>query len=90
MNTKKITDSKLLKNIFYAALHHRDSARMRKDDLLNDDYLRTRDAALYDAYAYIVQLIEYRDTIGMVNYKKVFDMKEKFPTESKALPHAQW
>ena len=90
MNMKKITDSKLLRNIFYAALRHRDAARMRKDDLLRDDEIRAKDQGLYDAYAYIVQLIEYRDTIGITDYKKIHNMKEKFPTESKPLPPAGW
>lgn len=61
------------------ALYHRDKAKLRSDDLLREDELREKDKGLYNAYAYVVQMIEYHDSIGLVDYKNLHNMKEKFP-----------
>jgi hypothetical protein len=61
------------------ALYHRDKANLRMNDLLREDELREKDQGLYNAYAYVVQMIEYHDSIGLVDYKKVHNMKAKFP-----------
>ena len=82
-----MTPKKLLENVYFAALYHRDSNESRARDLLRDDEFRERDRGLADAYAFIVQLIEYSDTLGTVDYKKVHNMKQKFPKEPKTLPH---
>jgi hypothetical protein len=82
----KMTPKKLLENVYFAALYHRDSNDSRARDFSRDKTMRERDRGLADAYSYIVQLIEYPDTLGVVNYKKVHSMKQKFPKEPKALP----
>jgi hypothetical protein len=72
-------DSKLLKNIYFSALHHRNSANLRMNNLLRDDIVRAKDEGEFDAYAWIVQMIENEDTIGIADYKRLFKMKEKYP-----------
>jgi hypothetical protein len=75
----KTPPKQLLKNIYYMALYHRDKANLRMNDLLREDELREKDEGLYNAYAYVVQMIEYHDSIGLVDYKKVHNIKAKFP-----------
>jgi hypothetical protein len=74
----KTPPKQLLENIYYMALYHRDEAQLRMNDLLSDE-LREKDEGLYNAYAYVVQMIEYHDSIGLVDYKKIHNMKAKFP-----------
>ena len=83
----KITPKKLLENIYFAAVYHRDSSDSRARDFTRDKILRAKDQGLADAYSYIVQFIEYSDTIGKTDYKKVHNMKEKYPDAPKALPY---
>lgn len=83
----KIPPKKLLKNVYFAALNHKNSAWLRMNDLLRDDLDRKYNKGLFDAYSYIVQMIDYHDTIGIVDYKKIFNMEEKFPEQPKINPY---
>jgi hypothetical protein len=74
-----MTYKKLLKNIYYAALHHEELNRGLYNDLLRDDLSRNKAQGAADAYAFIKQMITHYDTIGQSDYKKVFDMKEPLP-----------
>jgi hypothetical protein len=74
-----MNNQKLLENIYYAALNHRDLHQRLMNDLHRDDLERERSRGLYDAYSYIVQMIIHNDTIGTVDYKKVYKMEETFP-----------
>lgn len=61
------------------AVHHKQLNKSIMNDLLRPDWERKYARGLFDAYAYVVQMIEHNDTIGIADYKKVFKMKEKFP-----------
>lgn len=74
-----MNNQKLLENIYYAALSHRDLHQGLMNDLLRGDLERERSKGLYDAYSYIVQMIVHNDTIGIVDYKEVYKMDETFP-----------
>lgn len=71
---------KLLENIYFAALHHKELNGHLMRDLMRDDYERRVSRAHYDAYAYIVQMVVHSATIGKTDYKKVFKMEDKLPT----------
>ena len=49
------------------------------NDLSRSDELRASDEGRFNAYAYVVQMIRYSETIGKTDYKKVHKMKEEFP-----------
>ena len=71
---------KLLENIYYMALHHRDLNERLSNDLSRDDIQRACDRSCYEAYAHVVQMVTHSDTIGSVDYKKVHKMEQPFPT----------
>ena len=79
-----MNNQKLLENIYYAARHHKELNQLLMNDLLRDDLERERSKGLYDAYSYIVQMLVHNDTIGTVDYKKVYKMDETFPRYLKA------
>ena len=62
------------------SLHHMKLNESLMDNLMRDDVQRARDGGLFDAYAYVVQMIRHNETIGKVDYKKAHKMKEGFPT----------
>lgn len=72
-------NQKLLENIYYAALNHKNLNQLLMNDLHRDDLERFKSRGMFDAYSFIVQMIVHNDTIGSVDYKKVFDMEETFP-----------
>jgi hypothetical protein len=74
-----MTHKKLLENIYFAALHHKNEALFRANDLLRDDLERAKDKGLYDAYSFIVLMVQHSDRVGIADYKKIFKMTEKFP-----------
>ena len=49
------------------------------NDLSRDDVLREKALGAFDAYGYIVQMVEHNDSIGRVNYKKVHKMPGELP-----------
>ena len=71
---------KLLTNIYFLAKHHKELNGLLMNDLMRDDLERRHSRGLFDAYAYIVQMVEHSQSIGTVNYKKVFKMEGKLPT----------
>lgn len=75
----KMTYKKLLSNIYYKAVYHRDLHSHIMNDLLRDDLERKKSLGYFDAYSAIIQMIDYYDTIGSVDYKKVYKMKEELP-----------
>lgn len=70
---------KLLENIYFAAYHHKELNWLLKNDLLRDDLERKKAEGSFNAYSFIVQMIEHHDTIGQTDYKKVFKMKNPKP-----------
>ena len=78
MTQSKIAE-KLLKNIYFMALYHAQQNEFRMNDLTRDDVQRAKDSGLQDAYAYVVQMIRYSESIGNTDYKKTYKMKEEFP-----------
>ena len=71
-----MTNKKRLNNIYYMALHHKKLNQGLKNDMLRDEYYRRYSEGLYDAYAYVVQMIEHSDTIGTADYKNIYKMKK--------------
>ncbi len=69
---------KLLKNIYYAAKYHKDENNLMMNDLLRDDVERAKCRGAFDAYAFIVLMIE-NEGVGNADYKKVFKMEDTFP-----------
>lgn len=86
----KTPPKQILKNIYYMALYHRDKAELRMNNLLREDELRGKDEGLYNAYAYVVQMIEYHDSIGTVDYKKVHNMPNTFPETPKPVNYRSY
>lgn len=74
-----MNNKKLLENIYYAARHHKELNQLLMTDLQRDDLERFRCRGMFDAYSYIVQMIEHSTTIGSVDYKEVFKMDDTFP-----------
>lgn len=74
-----MNNQKLLENIYYAARHHKELNQFLMNDLLRDDYQRFRSRGMFDAYSYVVQMMEHNTTIGSVDYKEVFKMDDTFP-----------
>ena len=74
-----MNNQKLLENIYYAARHHKELNQLLMNDLLCDDLERFRSRGMFDAYSFIVQMMEHNTTIGSVDYKEVFNMDETFP-----------
>ena len=74
-----MTYKKLLENIYYMAYHHKELHNGIMNDLLLEDWHRSKSRGSYDAYAAIVQMIEHYDTMGKTEYKKVFKMKNELP-----------
>ena len=70
---------KLLTNIYYASKYFKESNNLMMNDLMRDDIERKHSKGQFDAYSYIVQMIEYSDTIGSVDYKKTFKMNCNLP-----------
>ena len=70
---------KLLENIYFAARHHKELNDGLARNLQRDERQRAIDNARYEAYAYIVQMVNHSDTIGKVDYKKVHKMKGELP-----------
>ena len=71
---------KLLKNIFFMAVHHAKLNERLMNDLSRDSEQRAKDAGCYNAYSYVVQMCQYNETIGKTDYKKTYKMTEEFPT----------
>jgi hypothetical protein len=69
---KNISDKQLLKNIYEMAKHHRNLNESLMNDLSRDDFFRQKDRGSYDAYQYVVDMIEKRDIFGSLDYKKIF------------------
>ena len=74
-----MNNQKLLENIYYAARHHKELNQLLMNDLHCDDLERLRSRGMFDAYSFIVQMMEHNTTIGSVDYKEVFNMDETFP-----------
>lgn len=69
-----------MENVYFAALYHYQQNDSRANDVSRPEIMRSRDRGLADAYAYIVQFIQYNDSIGQTDYKKIHKMPENFPT----------
>lgn len=74
-----MTHKKILENVYYAAEHLQELHLFLKNDLLADDVSRAKAAGAFDAYSQVLQMIRLHDTIGSVDYKKVFNMLDTFP-----------
>lgn len=74
-----MSNQKLLENIYYVARHHKELNQLLMNDINRDDLERFRSRGMFDAYSYIVQMMEHNTTIGSVDYKEVFNMDETFP-----------
>lgn len=74
-----MNNQKLLENIYYAARHHKELNQLLMNDLHCDDLERFRSRGMFDAYSFIVQMMEHNTTIGSVDYKEVFNMDETLP-----------
>lgn len=79
MTQTKIAE-KLLENIYYMALHHAKLNESLKNDLTRDDTQRAKDEGYYNAYSYVVLMIQKSESLGKTDYKKVYKMTENFPT----------
>jgi hypothetical protein len=79
MTQSKIAE-RLLKNVYFMALHHAKLNESLMNDLSRDDVQRAKDTGYYSAYSYVVQMIQNSETIGKTDYKKVYKMPENFPT----------
>jgi hypothetical protein len=71
-----MTHKKLLQNIYKASKHHRDLNMFLANNLLRDDLERKHAKGCQDAYEFIIQMIVHWDTIGSVDYAKVFKTEE--------------
>ena len=71
---------KLVKDIYFMALHHAKLNERLMNDLSRDAEQRAKDEGYYSAYSYVVQMCQHNETMGKVDYKKVYKMTETFPT----------
>ena len=72
-----MTNKKLLNNIYYTALYHKELNEGLKIDIMRDEYDRRYSEGLYEAYAHVVQMVEHPDDIGIVDYKNIHKMKKE-------------
>jgi hypothetical protein len=79
MTQSKIAE-RLLKNIYFMALHHAKLNESLMNDLSRDDNERAKDEGHYNAYSYVVQMVRYSESIGSTDYKKIHKISENFPT----------
>ena len=70
---------KLLTNIYFLAKHHRDLNERLMNDLSRDDELRAKELGSFNAYGYIVQMVNHSDSLGQTDYKKIHKMVGELP-----------
>jgi hypothetical protein len=58
------------------ALRHKELNEGLKNDIMRDEYYRRYSEGLCDACAYVVQMFDHSDTIGITDYKNIFKMKK--------------
>jgi hypothetical protein len=77
MNNKHKT---LLQNLYKMAKNHAELNQRLSNDLSRSDILRSKSEGSLDAYEFVLQMINHSDTIGNVDYDKVYRKRTLLPT----------